>query len=202
MSRTSVQVKLSALAGKSTSVVQNASAIRFRPAGKPFRMPTIYRKTAKGLAEIDTRAHRLPPRTRSMLILVDGKRDADDLKALVTVQAEECLRSLSEQGFIEAVGETVRPSLATGTVAAPGAASSTPAAPPAGPAVDVAGLGRMAVRALNEALGPSAESLAMRIERARTVSELRPLLEQGARLLAAARGPAAAAAFAERFQLD
>lgn len=202
MSRTSVQVKLSAISGKSTSVDQNATAIFFRPAGKPLRMPTIYRKTAKGLAEIDTRAHRLPPRTRSMLILVDGKRDADDLKALVTVQAEECLRSLSEQGFIEAVGETVRPSLAAGTVAAPGAASSTPAAPPAGPAVDVAGLGRMAVRALNEALGPSAESLAMRIERARTVSELRPLLEQGARLLAAARGPAAAAAFAERFQLD
>ena len=162
-------------------------------------MPTIYRKTAKGLAEIDTRAHRLPPRTRSMLILVDGKRDADDLKSLVTVQAEECLQSLSEQGFIEAVGETVRAGLAAGAVAAPGAASSTPAAPPA---VDVPGLGRTAVRALNEALGPSAESLAMRIERARTVSELRPLLEQGARLVAAARGPAAAAAFAARFQLD
>ena len=165
-------------------------------------MPTIYRKTAKGLAEIDTRAHRLPPRTRSMLILVDGKRDADDLKALVTVQAEECLQSLSEQGFIEAVGETVRASLVASAAPARDAASATPVTPQSGPAVDVAALRRTAVRALNEALGPGAESLAMRIERTRTVDELRPLLEQGAKLMSSARGPAAAAAFAERFQLD
>ena len=156
-------------------------------------MPTIYRKTAKGLAEIDTRAHRLPPRSRSMLILVDGKRDAEDLKALVTVQAEECLQALSEQGFIEAVGETVR------NVPAPAVAA--PAAPAylASQAADVAGLRRAAVRALNDALGPAAESLAMRLERARTLEELRPLFAQGAKLMAAARGQAAAAGFAERF---
>ena len=156
-------------------------------------MPTIYRKTAKGLAEIDTRAHRLPPRSRSMLILVDGKRDAEDLKALVTVQAEECLQALSEQGFIEAVGETVR------NVPAPAVAA--PAAPAylASQAADVAGLRRAAVRALNDALGPAAESLAMRLERARTLEELRPLFAQGAKLMAAARGQAAAADFAERF---
>ena len=159
-------------------------------------MPTIYRKTAKGLVEIDTRAHRLPPRIRSLLILVDGKRDTDDLKALVTVQTEECLQSLSEQGFIEAVGETVRADLPVGTAAAPAAVVA------AGPDIDLGGLRRGAVRALNEALGPSAESLAIRIERSRSLDELRPLLAQAAKLLAAARGPAAAAAFAERFQVN
>ncbi len=161
-------------------------------------MPTIYRKTAKGLAEIDTRAHRLPPRIRSMLILVDGKRDAEDLKALVTVQADECLRSLSEQGLIEAVGETVR------NAPAPAVAPDAPTAPAASPALDspatdVDGLRRAAVRALNDALGPGAETLALRLERARTLEELRPLFAQGARLLAAARGQAEAASFAERF---
>lgn len=156
-------------------------------------MPTIFRKTAKGLAEIDTRAHRLPPRSRSMLILVDGKRDADDLKVLMMVQAEECLQALSDQGFIEAVGETVRN--------APAPAAAAPAAPAyvANPAADVDGLRRAAVRALNDALGPGAETLAMRLERARTLEELRPLFAQGFKLLAAARGQAAAAAFAERF---
>lgn len=159
-------------------------------------MPTIYRKSAKGLAEIETRAHRLAPRMRSMLILVDGKRDADDLKALFTVQADDCLRTLFEQGFIEAVGETVRN--------VPLAGAAAPAAPAvvASPAVDVDALRRAAVRALNEALGPSAESLAMRMERARTLEELRPLLSQCAKLLLAARGQQAAAAFAARFSVD
>lgn len=162
-------------------------------------MPTIFRKTAKGLAEIDTRAHRLPPRSRSMLILVDGKRDVEDLKTLVTVQAEECLQALSEQGFIEAVGETVRNAPAPAVAApAPPAYGASPATPAASVA-DVDGLRRAAVRALNDALGPGAETLAMRLERARTLEELQLLFAQGAKLLAAARGQAAAAAFAERF---
>ena len=161
-------------------------------------MPTIYRKSAKGLAEIETRAHRLAPRMRSMLILVDGKRDADDLKALFTVQADDCLRTLFEQGFIEAVGETVR------NVPLAGAPAPVPASPAvvAAPSIDVDALRRAAVRALNEALGPSAESLAMRMERARTLEELRPLLSQCAKLLLAARGQQAAAAFAARFSVD
>jgi len=70
-------------------------------------MPLIYRKTPKGVAEIETRAHRLPLSVRSTLILVNGKRDADDVRALVARPAEETLTRLAEQGFIEAVGETV-----------------------------------------------------------------------------------------------
>ncbi len=154
-------------------------------------MPTIYRKTAKGLAEVETRAHRLAPRIRNMLILVDGKRDADDLRALVTQQADECLQSLSEQGFIEAVGETVRNGPVT-------AAPASPAAVPS-PAIQVDEMRRAAVRALNDALGPGAESLAVRMERAQTLQELQLLFAQAAKLLAAARGQAAASAFAARF---
>lgn len=161
-------------------------------------MPIIFRKTAKGVAEIETRAHRLTPRMRSALILVDGKRDAQDMKLLITQQAEETLQTLAEQGFIEAVGETVRSQSSSAPAAAP-AAEARAAAPAAKPGPDFDNLRRGSVRALNEALGPSAESLAIRIERARNLQELQPLLSQAAKLIGAARGAAAAEAYAARF---
>jgi hypothetical protein len=156
-------------------------------------MPIIFRKSAKGVAEIETRANRLPPRMRSMLILVDGKRDADDLKNLMSAQAEETLQSLAEQGFIEAVGETMR------AAAPPASPVARPPAAPAKPSADFEATRRAAVRALNDALGPSAESLSIRMERTRTPEELGPLLAQGAKLIGAARGQAAAEAFATKF---
>jgi hypothetical protein len=159
-------------------------------------MPIIFRKSAKGVAEIETRANRLPPRMRSMLILVDGKRDAEDLKSLLSAQAEETLQALADQGFIEAVGETMR---AAAPPPAPVARPPVAPAPPAKPSAEFETLRRASVRALNDALGPSAESLSMRIEKARTPEELGPLLAQGAKLVGAARGQAAAEAFAAQF---
>ncbi len=57
------------------------TAARFRHVGGsaawryPARaMAIVYRMTAKGVAEIETQAHRLLPRLRSALILVDGKK--------------------------------------------------------------------------------------------------------------------------------
>jgi hypothetical protein len=158
-------------------------------------MPIIFRKSAKGVAEIETRANRLPPRMRSMLILVDGKRDAEDLKAMLTSQAEETLQALADQGFIEAVGETMR---AAAPTPAPAAVARPPAAP-APPSADFGAQRKAAVRALNDALGPGAESLSMRIEKARSPEELSPLLAQGAKLVAAARGARAGDDFAARF---
>jgi len=171
-------------------------------------MPIIFRKTAKGVAEIGTRAHRLTPRMRNTLILVDGKRDADDLKALITQQVEETLQSLAEQGFIEAVGETVRspasapapaPAPAPTPAPAPPAAAARPAAASAKPGPDFENLRRTSVRALNESLGPSAASLAIRMERARNLEELQALMGQASKLIGAARGQAAAEAYAARF---
>ncbi len=46
-------------------------------------MATIYRKTAKGHSEIETRAHRLAPRLRSALIMVDGRRSDDEVRKLI-----------------------------------------------------------------------------------------------------------------------
>jgi hypothetical protein len=157
-------------------------------------MPLIYRKTAKGLTEIETRAHRLPPRLRSALILVDGRRDVNDLKPLITQQAEETLSSLAEQGFIEAVGENAR-------------SGSPPPAPAPAPSASATTAGgndfdstrRAAVRQLNDQLGPAAENLSIKMEKARNLGELMPLLVQGAQSIAAMRGRSAAEAFAKRF---
>ena len=42
-------------------------------------MSTVYDKTEKGREEIATRKHRLPPRMRTLLVMIDGKRPADAL---------------------------------------------------------------------------------------------------------------------------
>lgn len=156
-------------------------------------MSILFRKTAQGVAEIETRAHRLPPRIRAALILVDGKRDVDDLKLLLTVQADETLRFLSEHGFIESVGETLRP-------APPAPLPPRPPAPtaPAKPTAAFESARRAIVHEINKLLGPPGESLAIRMERARTPEDLRPLVAVGVQLVAAARGQATAAAFASR----
>jgi hypothetical protein len=64
-------------------------------------MTTIYRKTAKGLDEIQSRAHHLPLRLRGALILVDGQRSVDDLAKLVPGDVASALQQLLDSGFID-----------------------------------------------------------------------------------------------------
>lgn len=154
------------------------------------------RKTAKGQAEIETRAHRLPPRQRSALIVVDGKRTLGDLRALIPQQPDETLQALLDQGFIELV-EALSPDA--------GAATSTPAGAPAAagstPVADLPRLRAEASRALTQLVGPEGEPLAIRIERARSFEELRPLLALAVQSVANMRGRQAAADFAARFSV-
>jgi len=169
-------------------------------------MSIIYRKTSKGVTEIETRVNRLAPRARSALILVDGKRDVLALKSLVSQQADELLAMLFEQGFIEGAGESTTapsvPAMPLGSpVARPGSAAPAPAAPmPAGspPAIDFVARRRAAVRELNDALGPAGETLAIKMERVRDADELRSLIQMAAQVIVNARGRAAAEAYAAR----
>jgi len=150
-------------------------------------MAITYRKTAKGVAEIETRAHRLPPRMRSALIFVDGKRNDAELATMIQQQATETLHALAGQGFIEV--------LAIG----PAAPAPAPASAAAGAAPDLQARRREAVRAVNDLLGPAAESAALRLERARNLDELRAALSTALQTIAAARGRQAAESFAARF---
>jgi hypothetical protein len=149
-------------------------------------MATVYRKTDKGVAEITTRAHRLAPRLRSALILVDGKKTDDELSKLILADPLATLAGLLADGFIEV--------LATLAERLP---EHKPSAP--GPTVAFESLRRDAVRHLTDQLGPAAETVAIKIERAKIMPELQPLLVQAAQTLRVMRGAAAAEAFTARF---
>jgi hypothetical protein len=157
-------------------------------------MSTVYRKSAKGQAEIETRAHRLPPRLRGALILVDGRRGDDELLRMIPGEAADTLQQLRDGGFIEVLAERHDP---VPMARAPERPVPTAVEPRREPSID--NLRRDAVRVLNEQLGPSAESVSMKIERAKTMPELRPLLTQAAAVLRNFRGAAAADAFIARF---
>jgi hypothetical protein len=162
-------------------------------------MPTIYRKTPKGQAEVETRADRLPPRLRGALILVDGRRSEDDLTKLVPNDAAQVLRSLLDGGYVEQV-EVAAP---TRPQPAPRPAAPADSAPAAGvlsmPPSAIAAAKRDSVRVLTEQIGPMAEALSLKIERAANATELHGLLEIACQVLGNTRGRAAAEAFAQRF---
>ncbi|GAB4559427.1 MAG: hypothetical protein IV105_02220 [Rhizobacter sp.] len=152
-------------------------------------MSSIYKKTAKGQTEIETRVNRLVPRLRTSLILVDGKRTDDELRTMIAADADQVLATLLADGYIEVISTTPPPRAAA-------------AAPPAGDSPSPRKLEetrRAAVRFLNDNLGPSAESLALKIERAQNWGELKPHLEMAEHFLRAGRGPAVAQEFVDKF---
>jgi len=157
-------------------------------------MTVVYRKTAKGVAEIETRAHRLSPRVRSALILTDGKRADDELMRMIQTDPAGTLASLLADGFIEVLATlAVRP-----PERKPAPASGVA---PTRDGVEAAfeALRRDAARQLNDHLGPAAETVAIKIERAKSMPELQPLLALAAQMLLDVRGAAVSKAFAARF---
>lgn len=161
-------------------------------------MATIYSKTADGQNEIETRARRLTPRARSTLILVDGKRSAAELGKLVQ-QADETLQALLEAGLIEVVATKSAPLKDTVPAPLSGAAAAAPAPASGMAVVEFEATRRDAVRAINDLLGPEAETLALRMERAADADQLRVALERAVAYIANARGGGAAAQFAAKF---
>jgi hypothetical protein len=169
-------------------------------------MATIYRKTAKGHSEIETRAHRLSPRLRSVLIMIDGRRSDDDVRKLIPQHGDETLRLLGDQGFIEIIGITqdlAAPRATNSTVAPQPAAIvapvAAPAAVPAAPPRDFEATRSQAVRLFTDMVGPMAEALAIKMERARSPDELRTLVQTAQRIIGNARGGKAAADYGTRF---
>jgi hypothetical protein len=89
----------------------------------------IYVKTDKGQIEIATRQHRLPSRSRSLLIMIDGHRTAMDVLANSSSvgEAEIYFRQLIADGFVHELG-----AIPAKQVAAPTPSAKVPA--PAGDA--------------------------------------------------------------------
>jgi hypothetical protein len=159
-------------------------------------MSTIYRKTLKGVAEIQTRAHHLAPRLRNALILVDGKKKASELAVMIQPDFETTLSSLMADGFIEPLAAAAKQPSADPQTAAD---DSTPSQDAVASVSSLALLRRAAVRQLNDQLGPHGETIAIRIERAKTMAELQPLLVHATQLLRNLKGLAAADEFAKNF---
>jgi len=143
----------------------------------------VLAKTARGAEEIKSRTHGLPQRLRALLILIDGTSTAGDLLAKFggIPEVEAGLQALVDQGFVE-----IR--------AAPPAAPAGAAAPPQTRQQAMSALTRM----LHDAIGPDADVLTGRLEKARTRAEFVAAVERCTDTLEALAGKARAQAFGAR----
>jgi len=146
----------------------------------------IYQKSAKGSQAIATRDHALTPKMRSMLILVDGKRQFEELVKLSSMlgDAQQLLNELLEAGYIE-------PS--THVAPAPVAAAQPTGLP-------LAECQRFAVRRLTDILGPTAEDLCMRIEDTRNAHDFLQAVKKAEAVLRDVKGAELADTFAHDMQ--
>ncbi len=156
-------------------------------------MATIFRKTAKGVDEIATRAHRLVPRLRTALILVDGARSDAELAKLIPQNAGDTLQELIRDGYIEAAAVVEPPSKPAKTAPLPttGHGELDP--------TSFAKLRSEAVRAFNDLTGPTGEAFAIKMEKASSREQLGPMLQTAYQIIANARGAQAAIEFKARF---
>lgn len=167
----------------------------------------IYRKSAKGGEAINARKHGLVGRARSLLILVDGRRGLAELLSLASGFGDvaRMLDELARDGFIEpvpaAAGAPMQPPPAH-TPAAP--QQQTPSPPPApsghAPLQGVAAVTFAQTKAftchrLVELLGPSADSLCLKVEATRNMTEFVPVVQRAYVVVREVRGQAEADRF-------
>lgn len=128
-------------------------------------LQAIYVKTAKGQEELATRAYKLPSRVRNLLVMVDGSATGEHIVETTTVLGNSAafFSLLVDEGFIEAIAST--------SAQATGKAAPAPNAPPKELVSDVCHM-------VTELLGPSGDSLAMRLEKADSIEEFAKHVEQ------------------------
>lgn len=144
----------------------------------------IYRKSEKGAEAIAVRGQGVGGKLRMLLILVDGKKNAEELIRLAAGMGEsaELLRQLEAQGLIEVVA---------------GAAPAKPAGAPGIPAAgaDLAKVKALATRLLAESLGPVADEVALRIEAAKDLGQFVEAMKRAYTVVRDVKGQAAAERF-------
>ncbi len=73
-------------------------------------MTAIFAKTRKGQEEIEQRSGGLGPRARRLLILFDGKRPLDEVRALMPdPKLDETLELLLQDAYVEQLGASSAP---------------------------------------------------------------------------------------------
>jgi len=153
----------------------------------------IYRKTEKGAEEMRSRKLELPPKLRTMLILIDGTQALDHLQDVAERLGapKDFLAQLEQRGLIEAA-------------AAPAPAAQSPAATAA---VGEAGgtdyeRFRAAHKFMNDtvvnALGVRAFLFTLKLEKCSNRAELSALVNEYAKAIAKGSGPEEAEVLAAR----
>ncbi len=144
-------------------------------------------KTESGLQEVKTRALRLLPRLRSMLIMVDGRRTLSELQAAAAQVGApaDCVAQLLLHGLV-----TLRPAAPIGASllarggGAVGGASTKGAAPlPADPGERLRAAHKLMNDTVVDRLGVRAVFFTIKLERCFTREDLLALMPEYLRLL-------------------
>ena len=145
---------------------------------------SVYRKTQRGVEALAVRQGGLTPRQRSLLILVDGRRDGSELATLGAACGDvaELLNAMLVEGYVERIG------------AAPAPAEPRKAAPAPAP-LALPQLRSQAVRRLTDMLGPAATDMCLRLEKAQTLQDFRAIVQRMEPRLAQGVGSQRAPAF-------
>lgn len=131
-----------------------------------------FRKTAKGIEEIETRKYKLPTRVRSVLILVFSSKAAAELQeqAAVIGAPGDFLETLVNGGFIEPVG---------GASPEPGAVAAAPVTEAdMTPADRFIAAHRMMEQTVTEAGGLRSYMFQLKLSKCGTGTELKNLLPE------------------------
>jgi hypothetical protein len=130
----------------------------------------ILSKTAKGKEEVETRVHKLDQRMRMLLITVNGKLTAGELVTQFAKSGDvgPLLDQLLKDGFIQQALD---------------------------PAAQLQRARTEISAALSAALGPDADAIAMKVEGAKSIDELRAYLESRRGMLDTALGKVRAPVF-------
>ncbi len=151
---------------------------------------SVLRKTEAGMNAIKLRDRALTPKSRMLLIVVDGAKSiAELLKPLPNPdEARQLLGDLLSAGFVEAL-ELPKPAPAPVPAAVPLKAA------PAGADDTLKPMIRRASRLLEDLLGPDAESLCLQIERCTSQTQFTSKIIEISRIVATMRSEKKGAEF-------
>jgi|SRR5215204_460000 len=158
----------------------------------------VYSKTPIGVAEISLRSAQLSMPTRRVLIMIDGKRTVDDLSMMVKPgEIAGVITNLENIGLIQRVSQfgaldvpTIYGRDAEAGLSGPSTSGGFDDREPNSITLDE--VKKRAVRGLVDRLGPTADSLAMRLEGCRTIEEFRYCVREAERFISSALGRDAA----------
>jgi hypothetical protein len=167
-------------------------------------MPTgkTYAKTATGAEEMRAHSLGLSVIARRLLILVDGQRTLEQLRPMLgaNADAEGALAQLLQHELISVNGsDTAAEPAKSGFFSRLGARAEPAQSAPVDPAL--IGRIRTASMQLHDALGPSADSIVMRLESCTDNESLTTVLLRAAEAVRDMRGRAAAVKFRSALEL-